>query len=475
MSKIVDIKSREILDSRGYPTLETTVFLDSGIQAKACVPSGASTGVHEACELRDGDKERFNGKGVLKAVGNVEEKIKPLVLEMEVSKQKEIDQKIIKADGTENKKKLGANSILSVSQAVARAAAEDLNIPLYKYLEEKFHSVITVPGSAPQNDIGSVGSCFACPFSSSCEKISQTGSFPTPMFNVINGGLHGSGKLDFQEFLLIPDSSKSFKDALRMGVELYYLLKNYLKKKGLNYSVGDEGGFTPELSSNKKALEFLKKVISQSPYKFGKDIHLGLDLAASEFYDKGFYHFKTFVVPSEAKRSRGISYTPTLDGMRSRRDDIRRREEFIEYLVALQEEYGIFSLEDPLFEDDWQGWSILTKKIGSKVLIIGDDLLVTNLKRLKKAVAEKACNSILVKLNQIGTLSETLEVVRFAQESGFKVVISHRSGETNDDFIADLAAGVGADFVKFGAPARGERVAKYNRLLEIYREKASSY
>lgn len=414
MTKISDIKSREILDSRGYPTLETTVVLENGIEAKACVPSGASKGTHEAFELRDGDKERFNGLGVLMAIENVKNKIRSSLLGIDVYKQKEIDQKMIEADGTRSKSLLGANSILSVSLATARVAAKDCRLPLYKYIKN-------------------------------LASIKKQAKPITPMFNVINGGLHGSGKLTFQEFLLIPNPAKSYEEALRVGVELYCQLREYLKKKNLNYSVGDEGGFTPSLSSNKKALELLKEAISYSSYNFGQDIYLGLDLAASVFYKDNSYKLIERKLPYQ-------------------------NDEFINYLVDLQKEFCIFSFEDPLFEDDWKGWSLLTKKMGKKVLIIGDDLLVTNLERLKKAVATKACNSILVKVNQVGTLSETLQVIKCAQEAKFKVIISHRSGETNDDFIADLAAGVGADFVKFGAPARGERVAKYNRLMEIYRE-----
>lgn len=414
VARIIDINAYEILDSRGNPTIEAKVILENGLSASASVPSGASKGSYEALELRDGDNSRFGGLGVLKALSNVEKRIKPLLIGLEITQQKEIDKKMIEADGTSNKGNLGANSILSVSLATARAAAKSLNLPLYKYIQrladspKKFRTV-------------------------------------TPIFNVINGGLHGSGKLDFQEFFFIPSSSKSFFEALQTGVELYQQLKSLLKTKRLSYSLGDEGGFTPNLSSNRLALEVLAETIKESQYKYREDIYLGLDLAASTFYQNNFYKLN----------EKSTSLT---------------KEEYVDYLLSLTKEFGLFLLEDPLFEDDWDNWIRLTKSIGSSTMIVGDDLLVTNKIRLIRAIQTEACNSILVKVNQIGTLTEALEVIKIAKKAGFKIIISHRSGETNDDFIADLAVGVGADFAKFGAPARGERVAKYNRLLEIYQE-----
>lgn len=414
VARIIDINASEILDSRGNPTIEAEVILENGLNASASVPSGASKGSHEALELRDGDNSRFGGLGVLKVLSNVEKRIRPLLIGLEITQQKEIDKKMIEADGTSNKGNLGANSILSVSLAAARTAAKSLNLPLYKYIQR---------------------------LTDSPKKFKTV----TPIFNVINGGLHGSGRLDFQEFFFIPSSFKSFFEALQTGVELYQQLKNLLKTKRLSYSLGDEGGFTPNLSSNRLALEVLAETIKESQYKYREDIYLGLDLAASTFYQNNFYKLN----------EKNTSLT---------------KEEYVDYLLSLTKEFGLFLLEDPLFEDDWGNWIRLTKSIGSSTMIVGDDLLVTNKRRLEKAIKVKACNSILVKVNQIGTLTEALKVIKIAKEAGFKIIISHRSGETNDDFIADLAVGVGADFVKFGAPARGERVAKYNRLLEIYQE-----
>ncbi len=413
MAKIKDIRSREILDSRGLPTIETAVILDNGITGVASVPSGASTGRHEALELRDNDTKRYQGKGVLKAVFNTENKILPVIKGIEIKEQEMIDRKMIEADGTPNKSNFGANSILSVSLASARAASLSVGLPLYQYIKAL---------SGRSDDY----------------------IFVTPMFNVINGGLHGSGNLSFQEFLLIPDKTKNYFQSLEMGAELYYQIKEYLKSHNFSYSVGDEGGFTPNLSENKEVLDLLRKVIDGSKYRFAQDIHLGLDLASSEFYKENQYE---------------IAQNLFLRGS-----------EFIDFLIKMQKEYMLFSLEDPLSQDDWEFWSILTAKIGHKTKIIGDDLLVTNIKRLNKAIGLKAVNSILVKVNQIGTLSETLAVIKRAKEAGFTVVVSHRSGETTDDFIADLAVGTGAEFVKFGAPARGERVVKYNRLLKIYQD-----
>lgn len=413
MAKIADIKAREILDSRGNPTLETKVILDNSIFAVASVPSGASKGTHEAMELRDGDPSRYLGMGVLKPKENIDKILLPLLKGTEITSQRLIDNKMNDADGTADKSKLGANSILSVSLAGARAASKVLNLPLYRYIAQ----------------------------------ISNTNLQPisvTPLFNIINGGMHGSGKLKFQEFLLIPGKSKSFSEALRIGVEIYQNLKNELIKENMVHAVGDEGGFTPNLELDTEAIKLIIRTIEGSTYEYGKDVYLGLDLASSVFYKNNNY-----VLNDDQKLS---------------------KENFIRYLTDITNEYKLFSLEDPLIEDDWNGWQSLTHKLENTTLIIGDDLLATNIARLKKAIELKACNGILVKPNQIGTLTETIEVTSLAKKSGFAVILSHRSGETNDDFIADLAVGVNADYVKFGAPARGERVAKYNRLLEIYNE-----
>ncbi|MBM3283110.1 phosphopyruvate hydratase [Candidatus Gottesmanbacteria bacterium] len=414
MAKIVDIKCREILDSRGNPTVEAEVILDNGISASASVPSGASTGTHEAYELRDNDFGRFNGLGVLKALDSIKSKIKPVLMGCEICNQEKIDKTLIDLDGTNNKGKLGANSILAVSLSSARTAALFLKLPLYKYIQKLSANKYLKPTV-------------------------------TPLFNVINGGLHGSGKLDFQEFFIIPSPDKPFAQALQTGAELYQQLKKLLKSRKLYYSLGDEGGFTPNLETNIQALELLEQLISASKYRYGQDVYLGIDLAASVFYKDGNY-------------------------LLNNSSNSFARDDFINYLADLKKKFCLYLLEDPLFEDDWQGFSQLNGIIGEDTLIVGDDLLVTNKQRLEKAIRQKACNSILIKVNQTGTLTEALEVIRLAQKAKFKVVVSHRSGETNDDFIADLAVGAGADYVKFGAPARGERVAKYNRLLRIYGE-----
>lgn len=412
MAKIKDIKSKEIFDSRGNPTLETQVILDDYTVAKAAVPSGASKGSHEVYELRDEDRTRFQGLGVLKAVRKIEEEIKPLLRGIDITKQKKIDELMIQKDGTDNKSKLGGNSILSVSLACARAGSKFSKTSLYKYIQQIY---------GKEGNKKSV----------------------TPLFNVINGGLHGANKLNIQEFLLIPNPKLSFKSSFQIGITVYQNLKNILKQKGQSCAIGDEGGFSPEISSNNIALELIKQAIIDASYTYSKDVFLGLDMAASTYFKNNLYYVIDLDKPLGTQQ-------------------------YISYLIKLATDFKLFSLEDPLYEDDWQGWQKLTQKVGNKALIVGDDLLVTNKARLEKAIRLKACNSILVKVNQIGTLTETLEVVKLAQKSNFKVIISHRSGETNDDFIADLAVGVGADFVKFGAPVRGERVAKYNRLLEIY-------
>jgi len=414
MAKIIDIKAREILDSRGNPTVKSTIYFDNGVYGDAAVPSGASIGTHEASELRDRDLKRYSGLGVLKAIHNIQTIIKPALIGFDIDKQEEVDRLMIKLDGTANKNKLGANSILAVSLSYARCSAYILKLPLYKYIQKIY---------------------------SDAKEIKQV----IPMFNVINGGLHGCGKFNFQEFLLIPRVGLSFNDALRMGVEIYQSLKRNLKEKNFIYSVGDEGGFTPQFSTNDEVLDFLITTIKESNYSYRKDVYLGLDFAASSFYQNNFYK-------------------PTKNGK------TLTKNEYINYLVTFARKYHLYTLEDGLYEDDWEGWADLTKQLGDKAAIIGDDLLVTNKKRLQKALSINACNGIIIKPNQIGTLTETLEVIKIARRANFKIVISHRSGETNDDFISDLAVGVGADFAKFGAPARGERVIKYNRLLEIYQE-----
>jgi len=417
MAKISSVKAREILDSRGFPTLETTVSLDNETSATASVPSGASLGKYEAVELRDGDPKRFGGMGVLKAVDNVNRIIGPRLVGLDPTNQQEIDRFLISLDGTLNKSRLGSNSLLSVSLAVASSAAKANKIPLYRYLNSLFNGLLPT----------------------SIEKI------PTPTFNIINGGKHGAGNLDFQEFHIIPASNKRYQDALQIGEEVYQSLKKVLIYRNAIHSVGDEGGFAPNLFTNLDALEALLEAINSTSYVFGRDIFLGLDVAASHFKNDKVYKIKDRSIPLSTS-------------------------EFIEYLIDLNEQYHLLILEDPLGEDDWNGWQELTRHLGATTLIVGDDLLATNLERVKKAIKERACNAVLVKPNQIGTLSETFEVIKVAREAGFKIIVSHRSGETNDTFIADLAVGVGAEYVKFGAPARGERIAKYNRLLEIEEE-----
>ncbi|MBI3955492.1 phosphopyruvate hydratase [Candidatus Gottesmanbacteria bacterium] len=410
MSQIKDIKSREIIDSRGVPTLETIVMLDDGVNGIASIPSGASTGIHEAVELRDKDPKRFHGKGVLHAVRNVENIISKLLKGKEVSDQVGIDRLMIDLDGTKNKSKLGANAILSVSLAVCRAAAKSEKIDLFRYL----------------SNISGCG-------------IDLT-RHPAPQFNVINGGLHGTGNLSIQEFIIIVKNTSSYSESLELGVAFYQDLKKLLKDRSLITSVGDEGGFTPQFQGDREALEILTFLI-QSNGLYRQHIHLGLDLAASVYYRNGQYLIN------------GKYYSS---------------DEYLVYLLDLLHKYQLISMEDLFPEDNWAQWSAFMKKIDSNVQVVGDDLLVTNRERLVKAIKEKACNSILIKLNQIGSLSETLDVIKLAQKNNIKTIISHRSGETNDSFIADLAVAVNADMVKFGAPTRGERVAKYNRLLEIY-------
>ncbi len=413
MAKIKSVYSREILDSRGNPTVETTIWTDNNHGAVSSVPSGASTGRLEAMELRDGDPQRFEGMGVLKAVANVNQIISKYVIGQDPSKQNNIDQILLNLDGTENKSRLGANAILSVSQACFELGAACEEMPTFQYTVEKYG--------------------FAKPTAL---------HLPTPIFNLINGGKHGAGNLDFQEFHVIPSSQKKFSEALEMGSELYHNLKNILVEKKAIHSVGDEGGFAPNLFSNTDAIELLVETIDSSPYKLNKDVFLGLDVAASTLYKNGKYKI------SDVKEN--------MSG-----------EQLRDFLIDLNKKYSLLSIEDPFDQEAWKDWAELTQNIGKQVMIVGDDLLVTNRKRLEEAIQKNACNAILIKPNQIGTISETASVIKLAKKNNFSIVVSHRSGDTDEDFLADFAVGVGADFVKFGAPGRGERVAKYNRLSFI--------
>jgi enolase len=413
MAKIKQIWAREILDSRGIPTIEAICQLDSGHVNVASVPSGASMGSYEALELRDEDKSRFQGKGVLKAVANVNSVLGPAIAGFDPTDQAGIDKKLIEIDGTENKSKYGANAILSISLVVAKSAAAVSNSSLYFWIYNLAQKI----GLKPQIHI------------------------PSPLFNMINGGLHGAGNLDFQEFHVIPASNKSYNEGLRICTEIYMSIGDNLDRRGAIHSVGDEGGYAPNLFTNADALEVFVESIKQTNYSIGRDVFLGLDVAANSFYKNGEYSIRDKSSPLDA------------NGL-------------LEYYKALNEQYHLALLEDPYQEDAWEDWRKLLQTL-PMVTIVGDDLLVTSPKRVRKAISEKACNAILVKPNQIGTVSETLEVIKMAREANWKVIISHRSGETNDTFIADFAVGVGGDYVKFGAPARGERVAKYNRLSAI--------
>jgi enolase len=413
MSKIRKIKAREILDSRGNPTVEVDVILDNEIIGRAAVPSGASTGSKEAVELRDNDKKRYLGKGVLKAVTNVNEVIAPELIGKNPGRQKEIDYLMIKLDGTENKAKLGANAILGVSLAVAKAAAQDKGVSVFKYLGGK-----------------------------------EAHRLPIPFFNILNGGKHADNNVDIQEFMIAPIGAKSFEEALRMGAETYHNLKAVLKSKGLNTAVGDEGGFAPNLSSNEEAIKIIITAIEKAGYNPGQDISIVLDPAASEFYHDGRYILK-------ADNSRLSS------------------EEMVEYYENLISKYPIISIEDGLAEDDWDGWQILTKKLGKKIQLTGDDIFVTNPRILAEGIEKGIANSVLIKLNQIGTLTETLETVSMAKRAGYTCVFSHRSGETEDSFLADIVVATNAGQLKTGAPARSERLAKYNQLLRIEEELGS--
>jgi len=410
MAKIKQIHAREILDSRGNPTVEVDVVLEHGALGRAAVPSGASTGSREAVELRDGDKKRFLGKGVLKAVDNVNKIIAPELIGKDAVKQKEIDQLMIKLDGTGNKGHLGANAILGVSLAVAKAAAIDADMPIYRYLGGK-----------------------------------DARRLPIPFLNILNGGKHADNNVDIQEFMIAPIGAPSFKEALRYAAEVYHTLKGILKSKGLSTSVGDEGGFAPNLSRNEEAIEVIISAIEKAGYKPSRDIAIVLDPAASEFYQDGKYLLKA--------DNKNLS-----------------SQELVDYYAGLVSKYPIISIEDGLAENDWEGWKILTQKLGGKIQLVGDDIFVTNPKILAEGIKQGIANAVLIKLNQIGTLTETLETVEMAKKAGYTCMFSHRSGETEDSFLADITVATNAGQLKTGAPARSERLAKYNQLLRIEEE-----
>jgi len=410
MSEIVDVYAREILDSRGNPTLEVEVYLESGAFGRAAVPSGASTGEREALEMRDGDKKRYLGKGVLKAIANVNDVIADEVIGMDADDQVGIDMRMIELDGTEYKSKLGANAILGVSLAVAKAAAEEAGLPLYKYI-----------GGANAREL------------------------PLPMMNILNGGAHADNNVDIQEFMIMPAGAKTFKEGLRMGAEIFHALKAVLKGKGYNTSVGDEGGFAPNLKSNEEALEVIVEAIVKAGYKPGKDVLLALDVASSELYDK---KKNVYTLENEKQKKK----TPV---------------QMVDFYENLVNKYPIISIEDGMAENDWAGWKLLTDRLGKRIQIVGDDLFVTNPKILKEGIQKGVANSILIKLNQIGTLTETLEAIEMAKRAGYTTVISHRSGETEDTTLADLAVAVNAGQIKTGSLCRTDRVAKYNQLLRI--------
>ena len=414
MSKVVDVKGFEVMDSRGNPTVMAEVVLESGAVGSACAPSGASTGSREALELRDGDKTRYLGKGVLKSVAFINDEIKPLLLGKDATDQRTIDQLMIDADGTDNKSKLGANTILAVSLATAKAAAIAKNVPLYQHIAD-------VNGTSGKY------------------------SMPVPMMNIVNGGEHADNNVDIQEFMVQPVAAPNFTEALRIGAEVFHSLKKVLSGRGLNTAVGDEGGFAPNLPSNEGALEAIAEAVSNAGYKLGEDVTLALDCASSEFYKDGVYDMS-----GEGKRFSA--------------------EQFADYLADLSERYPILSIEDGMDESDWDGWKVLTDKIGDKVQLVGDDLFVTNTKILKEGIDKNIANSILIKFNQIGSLSETLDAIKMAQQANYTVVISHRSGETEDTTIADLAVATCAGQIKTGSLSRSDRVAKYNRLLRIEAE-----
>ncbi|MBQ49435.1 MAG: phosphopyruvate hydratase [Zetaproteobacteria bacterium] len=407
MSNISYVNAREILDSRGNPTLEVEVLTESGHFGRAAVPSGASTGEFEACELRDNDESRYLGKGVLNAVSNVKSNIGPRLIGMDVMNQKEIDETLIELDGTQNKSKLGANAILGASLAVAKAAAECANLPLYRYLGG-----------------------------------SLVDQMPVPMMNIINGGSHADNNVDFQEFMIIPHGAPTFREGLRYGTEIFHALKKVLKEKGLNTAVGDEGGFAPDLKSNEEALSVIMEAIKAAGYEAGKEISIALDVAASEFCKDGKYHL--------ASENKSLT-----------------TDEMISLLTEMVDKYPIISIEDGLDEHDWEGFTAMTAALGDRVQIVGDDLFVTNSSFLKKGIEQKAGNAILIKLNQIGTLTETLQAIRLANKNGYNTIVSHRSGETEDTTIADLAVATGCGQIKTGSLSRTDRICKYNQLLRI--------
>jgi enolase len=417
MAMITEVYAREILDSRGNPTVEVEVILEDGAVGRAAVPSGASTGVHEAVELRDGDKTRYLGKGVTKAVDNVNDIIAEALIGLEATRQTEIDEMLVRLDGTPNKGRLGANAILGVSMAVARAAASSVGLPLYLYL-----------GGVAAKEL------------------------PVPMMNILNGGEHADNNVDIQEFMIMPVGAKSFSEALRMNAEIYHNLKALLKEKGLSTALGDEGGFAPNLNNNAEAIEVILEAVVKAGYKPEEDIVIALDVASSEMYKDGKYHLEG-------------------EGL------VKTSEEMVDYLAELCEKYPIISIEDGLAEDDWAGWKLLTKKIGKKVQLVGDDLFVTNEERLVQGINKGVANAILIKVNQIGTLTETFNAIETAKRAGYTCIISHRSGETEDTTLADIAVAVNAGQIKTGAPARTDRVAKYNQLLRIEEDlgKAAKY
>lgn len=422
MAKITAVQAREILDSRGEPTVEVKVTLEDGTVARAGVPSGKSTGAFEAIELRDGDAKRYRGAGVLQAVANVNTEIAEAVLGMEASDQKALDEKMIALDGTANKGRLGANAILGVSLAVCRAAAQSAKMPLYEHIAELYG------------------------------KKKKEASFPVPMFNIVNGGKHADSGLAVQEFKIVPFGVQTFPEQLRAGSEVFHALQKILEQRGFTTAVGDEGGFAPRVESHAQALEVIGQAVSDAGYRIGEDIFVGLDVAADSFYDKTEDQY--LLKPEGASLS---------------------RESLINVYREWMQKYAVVSIEDGLHEEDWEGWATMKEKLEKEetawkkpLMLIGDDLLVTNVERLKKAIEKKACNAVLIKVNQIGSVSETLACMRLAEEHGMNRVISHRSGETVDDFIADLAVGTGAEFIKSGSLSRGERLAKYNRLSEIY-------
>ena len=409
MSAIVDIRGREVLDSRGNPTVEAEVILETGARGSAIVPSGASTGAHEAVELRDGDRDRYLGKGVRSAVEHVRKDIAEAIRGFEAREQLDIDRTMLELDGSPNKRNLGANAILAVSMAVARAAAAEQHMPLWKYLADE----------------------------------SDADLLPVPMMNILNGGSHAPNNVDIQEFMVMPIGAETFSEGLRMGVEVFHHLKKVLSSQGKNTAVGDEGGFAPDLASNEEAVEVVLEAVEKAGYKIGQDIVLALDAAASEFYEDGEYVFRW---SGGERRDAG--------GM-------------VEWWTEWMDKYPISSLEDPLDENDWHGWKALTAALGDRIQIVGDDLFVTNTERLDQGIRDKSANAILIKLNQIGTITETLATMRMATQAGFNNVISHRSGETEDTFIADLVVATGAGQIKTGSASRTDRVAKYNQLLRI--------